>query len=87
MLPRPTGLNTRAVRDSKRDLDSGVGSSVCIGGAGSSAGALTARRSRADCGCAIVVGRVRMLINVSVAARPVGWEHGSTVEVASTAAD
>jgi hypothetical protein len=49
-------------------------------------GALTTRCGRAYRGRAIVVGRGRTLINVG-AARPVGWEHGSTVEVAAQLAD
>jgi hypothetical protein len=50
-------------------------------------GALTARRSRADRGRAIVVGGDRMPIDVGAAAGPVGWEHGSTVEAAAQLAD
>jgi nucleotidyltransferase/DNA polymerase involved in DNA repair len=50
-------------------------------------GALTARRGRPDRGRAIVVGRGGMLINVGAAARPVGWEHGLTVEAAAQLAD
>jgi hypothetical protein len=50
-------------------------------------GAFIARRSRSDRGGAIVVGCDRILVHVGAAARPVGWEHGSTLEAAAHLAD
>jgi hypothetical protein len=50
-------------------------------------GAFAARRSRSDRGRPIVVGCGWLPVDVSAAAGPVGWEHGSTVEAAAHLAD
>lgn len=69
------------------DVDSSIGPLIRGRRTGRYMGALTTRRSRPDRGRVIVVGNGRMLIDVGAAARPVGWEHGSTVEGTAHLAD
>jgi hypothetical protein len=69
------------------DVDSSIGPLIRARRTGRYMGALSARRSRPDRGRVIVVGNGRMLIDVGADARPVGWEHGSTVEGAAHLAD
>jgi hypothetical protein len=70
-----------------RDGDCTIGLPIRGCRTGGNMGALTSRRSCPDRGRAIVVGCGGMLIDVSAAAWPVGWEHGSTVEAAAHLAD
>jgi hypothetical protein len=72
---------------SARDVGDGIRDSIGADWIDRIAGTLAARRSCPDRGCAIAFGRRRVLIEASAAARPVAWEHGTTVEVENPDAD